>query len=541
MRLLSDAVTALALAGHASALFRSSAIDIGPDSTRTKTLDKRAEDFNGWGTFDQLINHSNPSLGTFKQRYWYGTEFWNGPGSPVYLVNPGEQSATNFNLTWMGTERLSGLLAQNTGGAVVVVEHRYWGQSSPYDNLTVENLQHLTLDNSLKDMTYFAKNFVPPFDPTGASSAAEAPWIFMGGSYGGALAHWLAATDPGTFWAYYSSSGVVEAVSDFWHYLVPVQEATPCNCSSDVAAVIEYVDSVLSFGSPDEKQALKDKFMLGDVTDLDFAYALETGPWLWQSTQFYSQNLTGRVPYYRFCDYVEGVWPNSTNPVPGAEGVGLTKALEGYAKHIRENVVDGRCQYSGYPEWQGRNNTACFKNQDPDNLSYKDLSLDGFMNRQWYWMLCNEPFEWWFNGDPQNRTTLVSRLITTDYWRGLCPLIFAEGEVGLERGRTAEDVNKFTGGWGVTNTSMVMHTNGELDPWRDVTLSSVYRPGGPVQSTEQLPVRLVKGGTHCSDLYEPNWEANEGLRELVGEVVVNMKAWVGGYYEERRKGLPWEV
>lgn len=271
MRLLNSAATALALAGRTSALFRNNAIDIGPDSTRAGTVNKRAEDFNGWGTFDQLIDHNNPSLGTFRQRYWYGTEYWSGPGSPIILMNPGEQSATNFNLSWMGADRLSGLLAQNTGGAVIVVEHRYWGGSSPYDNLTVENLQHLTVDNSIRDMTYFARNFVPPFDTTGASSTAEAPWIFMGGSYGGALAHWIAAIEPGTFWAYYSSSGVVEALSDFWQYFVPVQEATPRNCSSDVAAVIEHVDSVLSFGSPDEKQELKDKFMLGDVTDLDFA------------------------------------------------------------------------------------------------------------------------------------------------------------------------------------------------------------------------------------------------------------------------------
>jgi hypothetical protein len=37
----------------------------------------------GSSTFEQLIDHNNPLLGTFQQRYWYNTEFWNGPGSPV--------------------------------------------------------------------------------------------------------------------------------------------------------------------------------------------------------------------------------------------------------------------------------------------------------------------------------------------------------------------------------------------------------------------------------------------------------------------------
>ena len=33
----------------------------------------------GWGTFDQLLDHNDPSLGTFKQRYWWNTQFWKGP------------------------------------------------------------------------------------------------------------------------------------------------------------------------------------------------------------------------------------------------------------------------------------------------------------------------------------------------------------------------------------------------------------------------------------------------------------------------------
>jgi hypothetical protein len=34
-------------------------------------------------TFEQLIDHDNPSLGTFSQFYYYSYEFWNGTGSPV--------------------------------------------------------------------------------------------------------------------------------------------------------------------------------------------------------------------------------------------------------------------------------------------------------------------------------------------------------------------------------------------------------------------------------------------------------------------------
>lgn len=34
-------------------------------------------------TFEQYIDHLNPGLGTFSQRYWWNAEYWKGPGSPV--------------------------------------------------------------------------------------------------------------------------------------------------------------------------------------------------------------------------------------------------------------------------------------------------------------------------------------------------------------------------------------------------------------------------------------------------------------------------
>ncbi|KAH6613652.1 peptidase S28 [Chaetomium sp. MPI-SDFR-AT-0129] len=542
------AATALAAgllqATSAVAKMQSNAMDIGPEDPNAFADELHRRDdgtpTKGWGTFDQLIDHANPHLGTFKQRYWYGIQFWKGPGSPVYLVTPGEQSGEGFNRTWLSTQRLTGVMANHTGGAMVVLEHRYWGESSPFQELTVDNLQYLTLDNSLKDLTHFAKTFVPPFDKSGKSSADNAPWVYAGGSYSGALAGWLAALEPDTFWAYYSSSGVVQAVGDFWQYFAPVQEATPANCSADVNAVIDYVDLTLKFGSKKSKQALKDKFSLGDLQDEDFAAALEWGPWQWQSTQLYSLNTTGVNLYYEFCDYIENVSPNSTHKLPGAKGVGLTKALNGYAKYVKEVVIPDFCASAGYDEWKGASNTLCFQNLNASNVAYKDLAPDNWVNRQWNWMLCNEPFEWWQDGAPLGQRTLVSRYVNADYWRKQCPLHFPEGGYGLASGERARDVNKWTGGWNALNTTRAMHTNGQWDPWRDATLSSSFRPGGPVKSTEHLPVRIVEHGTHCSDLYAPNWDASEQAAAVAKDATQQMAGWVAEWYEEKGKAKPWE-
>lgn len=235
------------------------------------TYDEGTNGPNGWGMFDQLLDHSNPHLGTFKQRYWYGTQFWKGPGSPIFFSTPGEDAAESYNTSFSTTMGLQGLFANETGGAIVALQHRYWGESSPFDSLTVEDLQYLTLENAIKDLTYFANNWVPPFDSNGTSSPKRAPWIINGASYAGALAVYTADKDPGTFWGYVGSSATVETISNFYEYFIPILEATPKNCSTDINAVIDYVDNTLLHGTQKEKQALKDRFMLGNLEDADFA------------------------------------------------------------------------------------------------------------------------------------------------------------------------------------------------------------------------------------------------------------------------------
>ena len=51
---------------------------------------------------------------------------------------------------------------------------RYWGESSPYQDLTTKNLQYLTLKNSISDLTYLAQTVSLPFDTTNSSQADKA-------------------------------------------------------------------------------------------------------------------------------------------------------------------------------------------------------------------------------------------------------------------------------------------------------------------------------------------------------------------------------
>lgn len=67
--------------------------------------------------FDQLIDHNNPSLGTFKQRFWHTYEFYESgiiappssvpshsplSGGPIILMTPGETDADGTRICLSG-------------------------------------------------------------------------------------------------------------------------------------------------------------------------------------------------------------------------------------------------------------------------------------------------------------------------------------------------------------------------------------------------------------------------------------------------------
>jgi hypothetical protein len=484
-------------------------------------------------TFKQLIDHSDPSLGTFDQFYYYDTTNWKGPGSPVILFTPGEVNATRY-YSYLTPNRTTGVLAQEIGAAVIVLEHRYWGTSTPFTDLKTENMKYLTLENAIKDMTYFANHADLPFAKNG-SNAGLAPWVTMGGSYSGALSAWIASVDPGTLWAYHSSSAPVEAISDYWSYFLPIQQGMPKNCSKDVSLVIDYMDAVFTNGSAQEQHDLKALFQLDSLAhNDDVMAALENGPWLWQGNQFYTN--TG---FFDWCDYIENVLPatNRTNGtsypmIPGASGVGLKKALAGYAKWWTDIELPYYCQNLGpdYPEWAGENNTLCFDTYNASSPMFTDTSLSNVIDRQWVWMTCNEPFGYWQTGAPEDRPSLVSRLVDPEYWIRQCGLFFPDGPegetYGIKEGKTEEEVNDYTGGWDIVNTTRLLYVNGEFDPWREASVSSDIRPGGPLNSTEKVPVYMVPGGIHVSDLVTKNGDVNAGVRAVQDKVVAQLSAWV---------------
>jgi hypothetical protein len=125
-------------------------------------------------------------------------------GGPIVLMTPGEVNADSWFYynqfvaflskylisgygIYITNDSINGLIAQQQNGAAILIEHRFFGYSNPYDNLTSQSLTLLTIQQAIDDLVYFATTADLPMSGGDAVKPGQAPWILVGGSYSGAL------------------------------------------------------------------------------------------------------------------------------------------------------------------------------------------------------------------------------------------------------------------------------------------------------------------------------------------------------------------
>ena len=86
---------------------------------------------------------------------------------------------------YLTNETMSGLIAQQQNGATVLLEHRFFGQSNPYPDLSSKSLALLTIQQAIDDLVYFAQNATLPMPGGDKVKPDSTPWILFGGSYSG--------------------------------------------------------------------------------------------------------------------------------------------------------------------------------------------------------------------------------------------------------------------------------------------------------------------------------------------------------------------
>lgn len=221
--------------------------------------------------------HSDDS---FNLRYWFDASHYK-EGGPVFVFESGEDDAQprlpilNKGIIYQ--------LAKATNGIGVILEHRYYGSSQPFRDLSTKHLRFLTTDQALADTAYFAQNIVFKGLEEKNLTSHTTPWIAYGGSYSGAFVAFLRKLYPETFFGAISSSGVTEAIVDYWRYYEPIRKHGPEQCILNTQLLTNAMDNIfLKDKNKHLRPTLKTVFELPQIpSDHDFM-------------QFVSENSIGQ-------------------------------------------------------------------------------------------------------------------------------------------------------------------------------------------------------------------------------------------------------
>ncbi|KAJ8123549.1 hypothetical protein ONZ43_g536 [Nemania bipapillata] len=284
------------------------------------------------------------SDGKFNLRYWFDAQYYK-PGGPVIALMGGETD---------GSDRLPFLqkgivyqLAKATNGVGVILEHRYYGSSIPTKDFSTENLRFLTTDQALADTAYFANNIKFPGLESLDLSPKTTPWIAYGGSYAGAFVALLRKLYPDAYWGAISSSGVPEAIWDYYNYFEAAAVYGPAACVANTRKFTDIIDKIL-IGKKGTKYVsqLKTVFGLPNVThDGDFASAINGGiyglqSYNWDPTQ--SSNS-----FFDYCDIVSSSKLKYPNTEAKRSAVNELIKVAGYGSEVN-TLSNYFLNYVGY-------------------------------------------------------------------------------------------------------------------------------------------------------------------------------------------------
>lgn len=141
------------------------------------------------------------------------------------------------------------MLAKKFGAAVVSLEHRYYGESSPFEELTTDNLKYLSSKQALFDLASYRNFYQESINKKFNTTEKENPWIVFGVSYPGALSAWFRLKFPHLVRGSLSSSGVVLAVHNYTAFDQQVAASAGPACANALRDVTQEVDKALTSNS----------------------------------------------------------------------------------------------------------------------------------------------------------------------------------------------------------------------------------------------------------------------------------------------------
>lgn len=396
-------------------------------------------------------DHDNPGE-KFKQ-YYYDVDQNYKPGGPMIIDIAGESDGFSpggyYDPTDPShrTKSFLYLFAERLHGRVFTLQHRFFGESQPYAQTTVENLKKLTVDQALRDYVDF-RDYIMKTE----NLPSNTTWIAVGGSYSGLLSAFLRKRFPAKFNASLSSSGVVLAIDDYTDF--------------------DHQDAI-SMGHECAAAARHTRIQIDKLLDTEPEFILNA---FGLNSTFEKENFRYVVGEFFTLALQYGSLAQICGPLVDAARTGSDPVMA-LANLVRSDF--GKGQFGNLWDYS-------------DKVMQDTTAGLGHAARAWLWMTCNE-VAYWQTG--AGRTSLRSNKVTKEFFRNQCHNVFAPE---IEPNVTA--FNLKYGGLDYSEIDKIYFTTGSQDPW---TWACVTEEVETVHKNNVVKTIAGPEIGHCSDLGTP--------------------------------------
>ncbi|OIV94828.1 hypothetical protein TanjilG_22025 [Lupinus angustifolius] len=322
----------------------------------------------------QTLDHFSPyDHRKFQQRYYEFLDYFQFPDGPIFLVICGEYSCNGIKNDYIV------VLAKKFGAAVVSLEHRYYGKSSPFKSLATENLRYFSSKQALFDLAVFRHYYQDSLNSKLNRTKTENPWFVFGVSYPGALSAWFRLKFPHLTCGSLASSAVVLAVYNYTEFDQQVGESAGAESKAALQETTQLIEQKLATNAKALKKSFNaaelqidgDLYFLADAAALSFQY---------------------------------GNPDKVCKPLVEAKKAG-EDLVDAYAKFVKETFGDSVQSY------------------DQKHLKSTAVSDDD-SDRLWWFQVCTEVA--YFQVAPSNDSVRSSK-VDTRYHLDLCKNVFGDG------------------------------------------------------------------------------------------------------------------
>lgn len=291
-------------------------------------------------------------------RYFINDEHYVADG-PIFIYIGGTHSVdTNFIQTGNVFE-----IAQENGGVLFSLEHRYFGESRPTLDASFENLQWLTIHQTVADIGRFASFMRQRYN--------DAPVILFGRGYAGSLAVWARQKYPNVIDGAWGSSAPLNAIVEDLDYFPNVHQTISSiggpECTQVIADAFQIIEDAFEAGNT---TFIEERFRLCEPLDVGNSYDLAR--FQYQIAREVGENFLSQASYPMIdekCIIMRGLDRPGDPP---------TDALDAFARwYVDDFNRERECMY-------GTNEEHVRLYQDPvwDSVS----TLNGY--RQSLWLNC---------------------------------------------------------------------------------------------------------------------------------------------------------